>query len=90
MYSLCRLLDGELDEDTREAELAIMQLLEATEPAQCKRAADGSWLPPQGSTPGATHAPWQAILRLHTLYSSPSSPPMSLIRHSQASFHALW
>ena len=35
-----------------EAELAIMQLLEATEPAQCKRAADGSWLPPQGSTPG--------------------------------------
>ena len=86
---LCRLLDGEFDEDTREAETAVMQLLEATEPAQRKRAADGSWRPPQGSTPGAPHAPWQAILRLHTLYSTPSPPPMSLIRHPQASFCAL-
>ena len=90
LASLCRLLDGELDEDTREAEMAIMQLLEATEPAQRKRAADGSWRLPQGSTQGVTHAPWQAILRLHTIYSSPSPPPMSLIRHPQASFYAPW
>ena len=87
---LCRLLDGELDENTREAEMAVMQLLVATEPAQRKRAADGAWRPPQGSIPGATHAPWQAILRLHTLYSAPSPPSMSLIRHPQASFLTLW
>ena len=90
LLPLCRLLDGELNEDTREAEMAVMQLLEATEPVQRKRAADGSWRPPQGSAPGATHAPWQAILRLHTLYSTPSPPPMSLLRHPQASIHAIW
>ena len=84
--SLCRFWDGEHDEYTREAEVAVMQLLEATEPAQRKRAADGSWRPPQGSTPGAFDAARQAILRLHTLYSSPTPPPVSLIRHPQVSF----
>ena len=90
MQSLCRLLDDWLDEDTREVQMAVMQLLEATEPAQRKRAADGSLRPPQGSTPGAIHSPWEAILRLHSLYSTPSPPPMSLIRPPQASVHALW
>lgn len=90
ILSLCRLLDGELDENTREAEVAVMQLLEATEPAQRKRAADGAWRPPQGSAPGTTHAPRQAILRLHTLYSSQSPPPISLLRQPQASSDVLW
>ena len=70
--------------------MAVMQLLEATEPPQRKRAADGSWRPPQGSTPGAIYLPWEAILRLQSLYSTPSPPPMSLLRHPQASFYALW
>ena len=91
----CRLLDGEPSEDTRKAEMAVMQLLEATEPAQRKRAADGSWRPSQGSAPFNIHAPREAglrmaLLHLYHLYPSSSPPPMSLIRHPQVELCTIW
>ena len=79
----CRLAEAEDLEPNRAAEAAVLRLLEATDPAQRKRAADGSWRPPTGASSGAGEAPGQAILRMHALYSSPSPPPVSLIRHPQ-------
>lgn len=93
--SPCRLLNGELDDHTRQAEMAVMELLEAKEPAQRKRAADGSWRPPQASAPFNIHAPREAVLpvavlRLDSLYSRLSPPPISLIRHPQVRVCIIW
>ena len=74
---------AENHEQTREAETAVLQLLEATNTAKRKRAADGTWRPQTGSNSGAGDGPGQAILRLSGLYSSSSCPPVLLIRHPQ-------
>ena len=79
----CRLTEAEDMEQARGAEAAVLQLLDATDPARRKRAADGSWRPATGTSSGAGEAPGQAILRLNGLYSSSSPPPVSLIRHPQ-------
>ena len=79
----CRLIKIEDMEQTREGEAAILQLLDAADPARRKRAADGSWRPQTGTSSAAGEAPSQAILRLDVLYSRSSPPPVSLIRHPQ-------
>ncbi len=70
-------------EQTREAETAILQLLEATNAAKRKRAADGLWRPQTAPNSGSGDGPGQAILRLSGLYSGPNPPPVLLIRHPQ-------
>ena len=83
-----RLAGAERHGQTREAETAVLQLLEATNTTKRKRAADGSWRPQTGSNSAAGDGPGQAILRLSGLYSSSNSPPVLLIRHPQvASSH---
>lgn len=82
---LCRLLEAHKHPQRVEAEAAALQLLEATDLARRKRAADGSWRPPQGAGPAKSgaDAPDQAVLRLHSLYSSADPPPVLIIRHPQ-------
>lgn len=82
----CRLSEADNLERTREAEAAVLQLLDATDPARQKRMADGSWRASAGASSGVGEAPGQAILGLNRLYSSASPPSVSLIRHPQVTF----